>query len=135
MTLMDLALKFPPIIEQAMQSVDDATALDAVNLFPKWKVGKVYAPKTRFRYNNILYSVLTEHTSQSDWTPDNAPSLFAKVLIPDANVIPEREQPDSTNAYMTGDKVRYNGVVYVSVIDNNVWSPEAYPAGWEEVVK
>ena len=135
MTLMDLALKFRPIIEQAMQSVDDATALDAVNLFPKWEVGKVYAPKTRFRYNNILYSVLTEHTSQSDWTPDNAPSLFAKVLIPDANVIPEREQPDSTNAYMTGDKVRYNGVVYVSVIDNNVWSPEAYPAGWEEVVK
>lgn len=135
MTLMDLALKFRPIIEQAMQTVDDATALDAVNLFPKWEVGKVYAPKTRVRYNNVLYSVLTEHTSQSDWTPDNAPSLFAKVLIPDANVIPEWEQPDSTNAYMTGDKVQYNGVVYVSVIDNNVWSPEAYPAGWEEVVE
>lgn len=135
MTLMDLALKFRPIIEQAMQTVDDATALDAVNLFPKWEVGKVYTPKTRVRYNNILYSVLTEHTSQSDWTPDNAPSLFAKVLIPDANVIPKWEQPDSTNPYMTGDKVKYNGVVYVSLIDNNVWSPEAYPAGWEEVVE
>jgi hypothetical protein len=31
---------------------------------------------------------------------------------------------------MTGDKVIYNGQTYQSVIDNNIWSPEAYPAGW-----
>ncbi len=133
MTLIEKALKYRSVIEQAMQSVDDSTALETVSLFPKWESGKQYAQKTRVRYNGILYSVLIEHTSQDDWTPDNAPSLFAKVLIPDANVIPDWEQPDSTNPYMTGDKVKYNGVVYESIIDNNVWSPESYPAGWKEV--
>ena len=34
---------------------------------------------------------------------------------------------------MTGDKVRYNGKVYESLIDNNVWSPIGYPQGWKEV--
>lgn len=134
MTLMDLALKFRPIIEQAMQSVDEKTALEAVNLFPKWESGKTYSPGTKVRYNDVLYKVLTEHTSQDDWRPDVSPSLFAKVLIPDENVIPEWEQPESTNGYMTGDKVSYQGKIYVCVIDNNVWSPEAYPAGWEEVL-
>jgi hypothetical protein len=134
MTLTELAHKLRPIIEQAMQSVDDATALDAVNLFPKWEVGQSYAPGIKVRYNDILYSVLTAHTSQSDWTPDVAPSLFVKVLIPDPNVVPEWEQPDSTNPYKKGDKVSYNGKIYISLIDGNVWSPEAYPAGWEMVI-
>ena len=37
---------------------------------------------------------------------------------------------------MTGDKVHYKTIddpVYVSLIDNNVWSPEAYPAGWQQL--
>lgn len=87
------------------------------------------------RYEGILYKVLQDHTSQATWTPTDAPSLFAKVLIPDPDVIPDWEQPDSTNAYMTGDKVRFEGKVYESLIDNNVWSPAAYPAGWKEITE
>lgn len=67
------------------------------------------------------------------WYPTAAPSLWAKVLIPDTNVIPEWEQPDSTNAYNIGDKVIFNGKVYESLINNNVWSPADYPGGWKEV--
>ena len=134
MTLLELAYKLRPYIEKAAQSLDDSSALEAPNLFPKWKEDESYTAGMRVRYNEVLYSVLMDHTSQADWTPVAAPSLFAKVLIPDENVIPEWEQPDSTNGYMTGDKVTYNGKVYVSLIDNNVWSPEAYPAGWQEVV-
>jgi hypothetical protein len=74
---------------------------------------------------------LTSHLSQADWTPDTAPSLFAKVLIPDVNEIPMWEQPDSTNPYMTGDKVRHNDKTWISNYDNNVWEPGIY--GWEEV--
>ena len=70
---------------------------------------------------------------QAGWTPVTAPSLWAKVLIPDENVIPEWEQPDSTNPYMAGDKILFNGQVYESLIDNNIWSPEVYPAGWRIV--
>lgn len=133
MSLIDLAKKLRPIIENSMQSVSDETALEAVSLFPQWKEGEAYTTGQRVRYDGVLYSVLQDHTSQESWTPVAASSLFAKVLIPDADVIPEWEQPDSTNAYMTGDKVLFEGVVYVSLIDNNVWSPSAYPAGWEAV--
>lgn len=114
-------------------SATDEQAVEAQAVYPEWKEDVVYALDERILYKNVLYKVITAHTSQTDWTPDVAASLFAKVLIPDENVIPEWEQPDSTNAYMTGDKVVYKGQIYVSVVDNNIWSPEAYPAGWELV--
>ena len=95
--------------------------------------GTVYTTGRRVRHGGILYTVLQDHTAQDSWTPDAAPSLFAKVLIPDPDVIPEWEQPDSTNPYKKGDRVRFNGKVYESLIDNIVWSPSAYPAGWREV--
>lgn len=88
MTLIEMAQKLRPIIEQAMESVDDKTALDAVTLFPAWSgEGVVYAEGARVRHAGTLYKVLTAHTSQADWTPDAAPSLFAKVLIQDENTV------------------------------------------------
>lgn len=112
-------------------SATDEQALKASALYPKWKVGTAYQKDERVLYDDILYKVLTDHTSQDDWTPDEAPSLFAKVLIPDKNVIPEWEQPESTNPYGKGDKVTHNGKTWRSTIDGNVWEPGVY--GWEEI--
>ena len=53
------------------------------------------------------------------------------MLIPDETIIPEWEQPDSTNPYSAGDKVMHNGKTWVSDIDNNVWEPGVY--GWTEL--
>ena len=120
------------IIEQAMTFIeDDATAIEGTPLFPEWRPEVAYVVGTRVKYNDVLYKVLQDHTSQETWTPVDAPSLFAQVLIPDENVIPEWIQPGSTNPYMKGDKVTFNGAVYQSTIDNNVWAPDAY--GWELV--
>lgn len=114
-------------------SAADEQALKASALYPKWKVGTDYQKDERVLYNNILYKVLTDHTSQADWTPDAAPSLFAKVLIPDKNVIPEWEHPESTNPYSKGNKVTHNGKTWRSTIDGNVWEPGVY--GWEEITE
>ena len=132
-SLTELARKLRPYIEAAAQSLPDADALEAKELFPAWKLGQAYEAGQKIRYDGVLYTVLQNHTSQDGWTPKDAHSLFAKVLIPDDTVIPDWEQPDSTNPYKKGDTVRYNGTVYRSLIDGNVWSPEAYPAGWEAV--
>ena len=131
MTLLELAQKLRPIIEKASQSLDDETALEAVTLFPKWSEAGEYGINDRVQYNGALYRCITAHTAQETWNPADSPSLWAKVLIPDPAIIPEWEQPDSTNPYMTGDKVTYNGKTYISITDNNVWSPEEY--GWEEL--
>ena len=96
---------------------------------PGWRSGVDYVTGQRVLHGGVLYKALQDHTSQDDWTPDAAPSLFAKVLIPDAETIPEWEQPDSTNPYSKGDKVTHNGKMWVSTIDNNVWEPGVY--GWE----
>lgn len=133
MTLTELAKKLRPLIEQAAQSFTDETALEAVSLFPSWQSGIDYTIGQRVRYNGVLYSVLQAHTSQDTWQPDVAVSLFDKVLIPDPDTVPEWEQPGSTNPYMKGDSVLFEGTVYESLIDNNVWSPTAYPAGWKAV--
>lgn len=116
----------------ANQVTDDVVALSIQEFYDIWTVGVLYPVGRYITHKDILYKVLTEHTSQTDWTPDVSPSLFAKVLIdPTGETIPEWVQPDSTNAYMTGDKVTYEGKVYESIIDNNIWSPAAYPAGWK----
>lgn len=108
--------------------VSDEIALESTGLYPKWKPDVEYEVGDRVLYNGILYKVLTAHTSQASWTPDYSAGIFAKVLIP-SNEIPEWEQPSPTNAYMTGDKVTYEGITYISLVDNNVWNPTAY--GWE----
>ena len=114
---------------------DDAVALTIQEFYDIWEVGVTYEVGRYLQYKGVLYKVLQPHTSQESWTADVASSLYAKVLIdPTGETIPEWEQPDSTNAYMTGDKVRFEGVVYESVIDNNIWSPTAYPAGWKVVL-
>lgn len=131
--LVDLAIKLRPYIEKVAANLNDTDALEAIQLFPKWEVNIKYEKDDRVRYENILYRCLQPHNSQESWTPSTAASLWAKVLIPDENVIPDWEQPDSTNPYQIGDKVRFEGKVYENLIANNIWSPAAYPAGWKEI--
>lgn len=119
-------------LDMVTTEMTDEQALQSSVLFKKWdNNGIIYEVGQRLNYNGVLYKVLQTHTSQSDWTPDTTPSLYTKVLIPDKDIIPEWQQPDSTNGYMIGDKVIYNGQVYESLVNNNIWSPIDYPTGWQ----
>ena len=125
------ARRLREVMETQATSLDDATALSVPEMFPRWEETASYSVGDRVRYDGTLYKCLQAHAAQETWTPTNAPSLWAKVLIPDPEVIPEWVQPESTNPYMKGDKVTYHGQTWVSVIDNNVWAPGVY--GWEVV--
>ena len=113
-----------------------ADMMEVATVFPKFVVGKAYKVKEVFSYgeNGVgdpqLYQVLQDHTSAEQWTPDAAPSLYKKIGVTE-NGYPEWVQPlGASDAYNKGDVVSYNGTLYQSVIDANVYSPEAYPAGW-----
>lgn len=129
------AYKLRAMIERASASLPDNDALEAVELFPAWQTDQTYTVDERVRYAGKLYRVVQAHTSQLDWTPDITPALFTKIEPP--GVIPIWRQPTGAqDVYNTGDRVRYpdeDGAVYESTIDGNVWSPEAYPAGWRAV--
>ena len=123
-----LALKFRKFIEQMSENATDKEALDNIIAYPKWEFGKAYKKDFRLRYEDMLYKVLQNHTSQSDWTPDKAVSLYVKVSIEE---FPEWTQPaGSHDAYMKDDKVSHLEKHWISIIDNNVWEPGVY--GWDE---
>jgi chitodextrinase len=118
-------------IKSVRESIPDDIAYSVPDLYAAWKTDTAYAVGDRVLFDGKVYKCLQAHTSQETWTPTDAVSLWAEVLNPDPEVIPEWVQPESTNPYMKGDKVRHNGKVWVSDVDNNVWEPGVY--GWSEV--
>ena len=120
-------------IESLADTLSDSDALEVVELFPAWSGDAQYETGDRVRYGGVLYVALMSFMSQEDWTPVDASSLWAKVLIPDPDVIPEWEQPDSTNPYQMGDRVTHNGKTWESDCDSNVWEPGVF--GWHEVTE
>ena len=114
---------------EIVDDIPDQYVAKMAPYFPAWSGdGVSYEAGKRVSYNLHVYKILQSHISQGNWNPEDAPSLFAKVLIPDPTVIPEWEQPSSTNPYMKGDKVKHNGHTWICDIDNNVWEPGVY--GW-----
>lgn len=126
-------------LQMFAQSLDEEKAMEVVAVFDSWQVNKPYAVNDYLTYgtNGVgdpqLYKVVQAHTSQADWTPDKTASLYDAVGL-DEQGYPLWSQPTGAHdAYNKGDIVDYNGTLYESLIDGNTYSPEAYPAGWEEV--
>lgn len=118
---------------------DEEQMMSIASVYPVYEVGIAYKTRDIFSYgtNSVgdpqLYQVLQNHTSAAEWTPDTATSLYKKIGVTEEG-IPEWVQPlGASDAYQTGDVVMYNGKKYESLIDGNVWSPDAYPAGWKQL--
>lgn len=143
--VMQAALEMRKTLQFFVGTLDADTQLDMMleipSIFPAYEVGKAYKTKDVFSYGENavgdpqLYQVLQDHTSAAQWTPDTATSLYKAIGIT-KDGYPEWVQPlGSTDAYNIGDIVSYNGMLYRSVIDDNVWTPDAYPAGWEKYME
>ena len=128
MTLIERARQLRAEIEALSRELADIEALTVPELFPWWREDIEYTIGDRVCYDNVLYKCLQSHTSQTQWNPKDATSLWAKVL---GETILPWEQPSSTNPYMKGDKVTHNGYTWESDIDNNIWEPGVY--GWSQI--
>lgn len=112
-------------------SIDEVTATEHTDYFAEWASGVAYTVGNIRQYNEQLYKCVQAHTSQEDWTPDSAASLWSKIGDPTVEY-PEWSQPvGAHDAYSKGDKVSYNNKHWVSTVDANVWQPSVY--GWDEV--
>lgn len=117
-------------------SLGEEDALIIASVYPEWDGNsKVYKTGEWVKYGEDsmgdarLYQVLQDHTSQPQWTPDTATSLYKRVGV-SADGTPKWVQPvGATDAYSKGDIVEYNGKKYISTIDANVWAPDVY--GWD----
>lgn len=117
-----------------LNNASDEDAYVMRYLYPEWSGdGITYKANDRLMYNDKFYKVLQDHTSQADWLPTTATSLYVEIADPSVEY-PEFVQPTGAHdAYAKGDKVTFEGKKYVSLIDNNTWSPSAYSAGWSLV--
>ena len=136
MNKLQAAEQFRKALQMFAASLSDEQAMEVATIYDPWAVGKSYAVGEFVTYgtNGVgdpqLYKVVQAHTSQADWTPDVTASLFVAVGLDDKGY-PVWSQPTGAHdAYNKGDVVDYNGALYESLIDGNVYSPEAYPAGW-----
>lgn len=101
-------------------------------IYPSWnKDGYPYFAGERVTYEGSYYRCIQNHTSQADWTPDVAVSLWVSISDP-SEEYPEWKQPSGAHdAYHKGDKVSHNDKHWTSDIDANVYEPGVY--GWNEV--
>lgn len=138
MDRLQLAEQTRKALQMFAQTLGDDDAMEVAAVFPKYTVGKSYKADELFTYGNNavgdpqLYRVVQAHTSQEDWTPDTTPALYTPIGLTDAGYPVWSRPTGAHDAYNTGDIVDYNGTLYQSLIDGNVYSPEEYPAGWEE---
>ena len=135
------AEQFRKELQHYAASLDEETALVIATVYDPYRVGEPYAVGDYITYgtNNVgdpqLYKVIQAHTSQSDWPPDQTAALYSPVGLDESGYAVWSQPISSADAYNAGDIVSYNGTLYRSLIDSNVWSPEAYPAGWEVYVE
>lgn len=129
------AIEFRTTIDSIIETLSDEQAVITPVLFPVWQVNIAYKKGDRVRYNGKLYKVIQEHTSQINWEPIFANSLFSALLIDEENLkILPWVQPESTNPYMENDKVIHNNKFWISTANNNVWEPDTVNAPWEEYI-
>ena len=141
MNKMQAAEQMRKALQFFTQTLTDEQAMEIATVYPVYEVGKKYKADEMFIYGENavgdpqLYRVVQEHTAQVDWTPDKTPALYTPIGL-DAEGHPIWSKPTgSHDAYNMGDIVDYNGTLYKSLIDGNVYSPEEYPQGWEEVTQ
>ena len=130
--------QFRKAVQMFAGSLDEDSAMVVATIYDPYQVDHAYAVGDYFTYgvNNVddpqLYKVVQAHTSQEDWKPDLLPALYTPIGLTPAGY-PVWTQPTGVHdAYSKGDIVSYNEKLYRSLIDENTWSPDAYPAGWEE---
>lgn len=126
-------------LQIVVSSLTDDQALEIASVYPAWEPNHAYAVGEIISYGTNpvgdpqLYKVVQAHTSQADWLPIGTPALYDAFGLDDDGYAIWAQPSGAHDAYNVGDIVNYNGTLYKSIINGNVWSPDVYPAGWEQV--
>jgi hypothetical protein len=129
------ALKLRTIVEQAAGSLEDKIALEAPSLFPRLKHdGSLIKAGTRINHDGTVKKAAVDLWDSAENDPNNAPTLWEDILYKDGyRIIPETITV--TTAFQKGEYGWYGDKLYESLIDNNVYTPEQYEAGWKTIIK
>lgn len=115
------------------EDATDETAIKATAIYPTLKYnGALVKSGTRINWNGTLKRAAADLWDTEDNNPDNAPVLWEDVVIVgEYRIIPEVITVGL--AFSEGECGWWNGVLYRSKVNNNVYTPEQYPGNWEIV--
>ena len=127
------ALRLRAIVEQAAASLDDQTASEGAALFPRLtQGGSLVSAGTRINWGGVIKRAAVDLWDTDTNTPDAAPTLWEDIAYRHGyRIIPATITAGA--AFAQGECGWWGDVLYRSTIASNVWTPDAYPAGWEAV--
>lgn len=124
--------------------ISDSDYQKMIEIYDEWSPDFDYEKGKVVRWSNRAWEVIQPHASQLDWEPQNTPALF-KVVTPkrttdpntgeEVEVIEDFSPRDGSNGYPKGKKVRFEGNIYESKVDSNVYSPSEYAQNWELIAE
>lgn len=114
----------------ASASLEDKDASKTPELFGKLNQnGELVKAGTRINWNGLLKRAAVDLWDTKENDPDNAPTLWEDIAYKDGiRIIPE--VITAGTAFMKDERGWWKDVLYTSLLDNNVWTPEANPSGW-----
>lgn len=130
-SLVELARKLRPKIEELAQGLGDAEALQYKELYPQWAEGQAYKAGFKLRRRGALYRVVLAHASQAGWEPENAPTLFETIDETHAGTLEDPIPYEGNMALAQGLYYSQEGITYLCIRDtiNPVYNPLADLAG------
>ena len=127
------AARLNAVIVAGRELVDDKTASIAPEIFASLKEdGSLISHGTRINWNGTLKRAAVDLWDTAENNPDNAPTLWEDI----AYKLGDRIIPETITAglaFAKDERGWWNDVLYKSLIDANVWTPEQYPDSWEAV--
>lgn len=121
----------------AMSMTDESAMMEVAGIYPAYRLNTGYKAGDIFRHGEDqngdpqLYQVLSAHVSAPQWKPEESPSLYKKIGVTAGGVMIWTQPLGAGDAYMQGDRVSFEGEIWQSDIDANVWQPGVY--GWSRV--
>lgn len=127
------ARKLRPLMVKAAQNLDDKDASEAVALFDGMRYDRsLIKAGTRINWHGVLKQAAVDLWDEEQNSPDNAPALWQDIAYRDGiRIIPAVITVGE--AFAKGERGWWGDMLYESMIDANVYTPDVYPAGWELV--
>lgn len=108
------AYKFLKSVKKLRVDLTDDIALNNIDFYPEWEAGEELKIGDRIQYNEKLYKVVQNHTSQANWIPGTLPSLYSPIDLANDGTL---ENPIVAAIGMTYFKDKY----YLDETDGNIY--------------
>lgn len=123
------------VLVQGGASLSDAIISTAPEVCQRMQYnGELISNGTRINWNGTVKRAAVDLWDTEQNNPDNAPTLWEDLNYRDGiRIIPD---PITVGLKFSKDELGWWGNdLYKSLVDNNVYTPEEYPANWEIVKK